>query len=53
MSSKAKQIGFFHHDPERTDDDIDSLVARARRKIDQESRKLTCFAVEEGQVIKL
>lgn len=53
MSSKVKKVGFFHHDPERTDDEIDTIVQRAQKKIEDENRDLTCFAVEEGQVIKL
>ena len=53
MSAKVKQVGFFHHDPERRDDEIDALVAKARGKIEAENRKLRCFAVEEGQIIKL
>ncbi|MBN1686997.1 MAG: MBL fold metallo-hydrolase [Spirochaetales bacterium] len=53
LSAKVKQLGFFHHDPERSDDSIDALVARARHKIETENRDLACFAVEEGQVITL
>ncbi len=53
LSAKVGKLGFFHHDPERTDDEIDKLVERARKKVDNESRQLECFGVEEGQVIKL
>ena len=53
LSSRAKRIGFFHHDPERTDDEIDKLVEQMRQKADKESRHLDCFGVEEGQIIEL
>ncbi len=53
LSAKVGQLGFFHHDPERTDDEIDTLVGRARQKIEAEGRRCKCFGVEEGQVIEL
>jgi phosphoribosyl 1,2-cyclic phosphodiesterase len=53
MSARVKQVGFFHHDPERTDDEIDTLVARAREKIRSENRGLRCFGVAEGQEVIL
>ena len=51
--SERRQIGFFHHDPQRTDDQIDSLVSEAKRKIEAENRRLECFAVKEGQTLEL
>jgi phosphoribosyl 1,2-cyclic phosphodiesterase len=51
MSARAKRVGFFHHDPERTDDDIDGLVSRTRRKAEDENRSIECFGVAEGQEI--
>lgn len=53
ISSRAKSIGFFHHDPERTDEQIDELVAKAQTMAADENRSLDCFGVREGQVIEL
>jgi ribonuclease BN (tRNA processing enzyme) len=51
LSARAKRIGFFHHDPDRTDDDIDRLVASARSLVASEGRRVACFAAREGQEI--
>ena len=42
-SARAKRIGFFHHDPERTDEELDVQV----------DRRIECFAESEGMEIVL
>ena len=53
MSARAKRVGFFHHDPERSDKEIDELVTTAQLKVETEGRNLKCFGVAEGQEITL
>lgn len=53
ISALCKRVGYFHHDPERSDREIDTFVAAERKRIEDEGRKLKCFAVAEGQSISL
>ena len=53
MSARAQRLGFFHHDPERTDEEIDKLVSTAQGKAAAEGRKVSCFGVAENQEIVL
>ncbi len=46
--SGVKRLGFFHHDPCRSDSQIDSLVQNACLKVRKRSQALECFAVHQG-----
>ncbi len=48
----VRKLALFHHDPSRTDEDIDRIVdaARARMKHDSETE---VFAAAEGEVLEL
>ncbi len=53
MASKVKKFGLFHHNQERTDDELNEIVEDCRRIIKKEKSKLECFAVYEGLQIEL
>jgi phosphoribosyl 1,2-cyclic phosphodiesterase len=47
------RLGLFHHDPERSDDEMDELVAICREQIAQAGSRLDCFGVQERMEIVL
>lgn len=51
MDAGVKRLGLFHHDPDRTDDEIDREVDRCRNQIAKAGSTLDCFACAEGMVI--
>ena len=53
MQAGVNQLGLFHHDPNRTDDQMDEFVASAQTKIAQAKTQITCFGVKEGMEINL
>jgi phosphoribosyl 1,2-cyclic phosphodiesterase len=53
IEAKVKRFGLFHHDPDRTDEDLDLQVLTCRRRIQQAGSQVECFATAEGQVIEL
>jgi phosphoribosyl 1,2-cyclic phosphodiesterase len=48
MEAGAKRLGLFHHDPERTDEDLDQQVEWCRNRIAKAGSRLHCFACAEG-----
>ncbi|MBI9104357.1 MAG: MBL fold metallo-hydrolase [Spirochaetales bacterium] len=53
MLSKVKKLGLFHHDPERTDAQLDRIGLLAAEIIKKEESSTECFIVYEGQEINL
>jgi len=53
LDAEVKRVGLFHHDPDRTDDQLDRLQAEARSYIHDRGRTLDCFACAEGQTVEL
>jgi len=55
MCSKAgvRRLALTHHDPMRTDDDLDVLVDEARLSLADLSSSMEVFAAAEGMVIEL
>ena len=53
IDAGVKRLGLFHHDPDRTDEDLDRQVEACRAQIRAAGSKLDCFAVAEGMVIDL
>ena len=49
----VKRLGLFHHDPERTDDDLDRQVESCRRQLREAGSTMDCFACAEEMVIEL
>jgi len=53
IKSNVKALGFCHHDPDRTDKELDELVLKYQKVIINSGKKIDCFGVKEGSVIKL
>jgi ribonuclease BN (tRNA processing enzyme) len=53
LEAGVKKFGLFHHNQERTDEQLDGLVQNCRKIIKDKNKKLECFAVYEGQEITL
>ncbi|HBA60774.1 MAG TPA: MBL fold metallo-hydrolase [Elusimicrobia bacterium] len=46
-------LGLVHHNQDRFDADVDRIVAECCRRLKRAGSKLKCFAIREGQEIKL
>jgi phosphoribosyl 1,2-cyclic phosphodiesterase len=53
LQAGVERLGLFHHDPERTDEDLDTIASSARAKIAQAGGQIDCFAVREGMEITI
>ena len=53
MACRVKQLALYSHDPERTDDDIDEIIAHCNEVIDAGEMDLICFGAREGQIIEI
>jgi CheY-like chemotaxis protein len=53
VTAGAKRIALFHHDPLRTDDQVDRLLDVCRRRAAASGSDLEVFAAAEGQVVDL
>lgn len=53
ISAGAKRFGLFHFNQERTDREIDEMVAECRAKAAQAGASLECFGVNCGYSIEL
>ena len=51
IEARVKNFGLFHHDPDRTDNDLEKQVEICRRQIKKSGVKVNCFASAEGQEI--
>jgi phosphoribosyl 1,2-cyclic phosphodiesterase len=52
-AARVKRLGLFHHDPERTDDDLDRQLEWCRQQLRNANSTLDCFACAEEMVIEL
>ena len=55
LAEKAdvKKVVFFHHDPERTDAELDLIVSKARHQMNKDGSSISCLAAMAGQEINL
>ena len=53
IDAQVKQLGLFHHDPDRTDEELDKIVAELQTRAKDDGKKLEIFAVKEGMEIEL
>ncbi len=51
--AEVRRLAFFHHDPERTDDQIDALVETHRRRLAAAGKTLKIMAAQEGTTLTL
>jgi phosphoribosyl 1,2-cyclic phosphodiesterase/CheY-like chemotaxis protein len=49
----VKRLGLFHHDPMRTDEQLDRVVDEARERAARQGSRLEIFAAAERQIIQL
>jgi len=52
-SAKVKNLVYFHHDPERTDDQIDSELNKVSNKLAEKGSNISPYFAKEGLQIKL
>jgi phosphoribosyl 1,2-cyclic phosphodiesterase len=48
IDADVQRLGLCHHDPDRTDDQLDQLVEECRTYIKEKGSVLECFACAEG-----
>jgi phosphoribosyl 1,2-cyclic phosphodiesterase len=53
IEAGVKTLGLFHHDPDRTDDDLDCQVETCRKKIRASGAATQCIGVAEGMTVEL
>ncbi|MBI5596461.1 MAG: MBL fold metallo-hydrolase [Elusimicrobia bacterium] len=53
VSAEVKRLALFHHDPERSDDDIDAFVGDALEFLGKSKSPIEVFAAREGQAVEL
>ena len=51
--ARCRQLVLFHHEPEHTDDDVDEMLAQARRYAREVAPALSVVAAAEGATITL
>jgi len=47
LAAGVKRLGLFHHDPDRSDDDLDQQVQACRQRITRAGSSMQCFACAE------
>lgn len=53
LEARARKLVLFHHDPTRTDDQLDALLAEARARVAASGATLDVIAAAEGTEITL
>ena len=53
LRSEVRALGLFHHNQDRSDLEIDRIVAECSRRAVRAGSRLKCFAVKEGQTVVL
>jgi ribonuclease BN (tRNA processing enzyme) len=53
IEADVKEFCLFHHDPDRTDEDLDRQVAYCNNLIQKAGSSITCYAAAEGMEITL
>lgn len=49
----VKQLVLFHHDPDRTDDEVDAIKENSRNWLLQRGSAVQCMAAYEGFAVEL
>ena len=53
LAAGVSVLGLFHHNQDRSDAEVDAAVAECSRIFKGRGSKTKCFAIREGQIIKL
>jgi phosphoribosyl 1,2-cyclic phosphodiesterase len=49
----VRRFGLCHHDPDRSDDELDALVLKCRHQLRLAGSEVDCFAVREGMELEI
>jgi phosphoribosyl 1,2-cyclic phosphodiesterase len=52
IEAGVTRLGLFHHDPDRTDDDLDRQLHLCQENVVKSGSRLDCFSCAEGMVIE-
>ena len=53
LAAEVKHLVLYHHDPERTDPEIDAIQKEARARIQSANRSVACTAAFEGLTLEI
>lgn len=53
LDAGVKTLGLFHHNQDRTDAEVDAMIADCKKIVSSRGSKMKVFAVAEGMEIKL
>lgn len=53
IKGEVETLYLFHHDPDQTDDDIDTKLDMARTLLSERGSAIVCEAPKEGEVIRI
>jgi hypothetical protein len=53
LEAKVKKFGLFHHNQERSDKAIDTIVDDCREIIKHNQAEVECFALHQGMEIEI
>ncbi|MDA1001109.1 MAG: response regulator [bacterium] len=53
LAGQVKRLALFHHDPLRTDEAVDGMVEKARRRGESAGASLEIGAATEGEIVEL
>lgn len=53
IAAGVRRLGLFHHDPDRTDEELDRQTEFCRQRIRLSGSPVECFAAAEGMVIEV
>jgi ribonuclease BN (tRNA processing enzyme) len=53
MEAKVKKFGLFHHNQDRSDAELDTIVDHCRKLAEKEASGLHCYAISAGMEIAL
>jgi phosphoribosyl 1,2-cyclic phosphodiesterase len=53
MEAGVKRFGLFHHNQDRTDDQMDAIVDECRRTLSRKGQDMECFALTQTSELEL
>ena len=53
LEANVKKLGLFHHDPERSDEELDQIVKKLQKQAKSKNANLEVFAVSEGMELEI
>lgn len=53
LANGVKRLVLFHHDPKRTDDELDKIVANIRIQLTERKSALEVFPAREGETVSI